>query len=179
MTSSITDMTVAEVRKYLNECRKKHVSQTIKTPMYITDVLSNDMTIQDFALKFQQGHHQKRHNKGSQCKVEPDMPKEVYKPADKLQKTSKNTQEKAIQNLSNDDYEHVYFSKQTRESDQSSDECGEIDETTGTAKLAVSSKKRGRPKKSQTQKTSKHETPTLTRPTVQRNLMEFICAEQR
>ena len=63
MTSAIDNMSVAEVRKFLGECRKKHSVQTPDRPMYITDVLSNGMQLQDFALKFQQGHHQKRHNK--------------------------------------------------------------------------------------------------------------------
>lgn len=63
MTSAIDSLSVAEVRKFLGECRKKHQSQTLHNPMYITDVLSNGMTIQEFSLKFQQGHHQKRHNK--------------------------------------------------------------------------------------------------------------------
>ena len=63
MTSAIDTMSVAEVRKFLGECRKKHSVQTPDRPMYITDVLSNGMQLQDFALKFQQGHHQKRHNK--------------------------------------------------------------------------------------------------------------------
>ncbi len=64
MTSAIDNMSVAEVRKYLGETRKRWVSQTLSQPMYITDKLSNGMTIEEFALKFQQGHHQKRHNKG-------------------------------------------------------------------------------------------------------------------
>ena len=63
MTSAIDNMSVAEVRKFLGECRKKHTIQTPDHPMFITDVLSNGMQLQEFALKFQQGHHQKRHNK--------------------------------------------------------------------------------------------------------------------
>lgn len=63
MTSAIDNMSVAEVRKFLGECRKKHTIQTPEHPMYITDVLANGMQLQEFALKFQQGHHQKRHNK--------------------------------------------------------------------------------------------------------------------
>lgn len=31
--------------------------------MFITDVLSNGMSMQEFALRFQQGHHQKRQGK--------------------------------------------------------------------------------------------------------------------
>lgn len=64
MTSAICEMSVAQVRKYLGETRKRWTTQTLNHPMYITDKLSNGMTIQEFALKFQQGHHQKRHNKG-------------------------------------------------------------------------------------------------------------------
>ena len=63
MTSAIDSMSVADVRKFLGECRKKYTSQTHETPMYLTDTLTNGMQLQEFALKFQQGHHQKRHNK--------------------------------------------------------------------------------------------------------------------
>jgi hypothetical protein len=63
MTSAIDGMSVAEVRKYLGETRKGWSAQTLNQPFYITDKLSNGMTMQEFALKFQQGHHQKRHNK--------------------------------------------------------------------------------------------------------------------
>lgn len=63
MTSAIDNMSVADVRKFLGECRKKYTSQSQETPMYLTDTLTNGMQLQEFALKFQQGHHQKRHNK--------------------------------------------------------------------------------------------------------------------
>lgn len=63
MTSAIDSMSVAEVRKFLGECRRKYQTQTPNDPMYITDNLPNGMQLQEFALKFQQGHHQKRHNK--------------------------------------------------------------------------------------------------------------------
>jgi hypothetical protein len=149
MTSSIHNMSVAEVRKFLNECRKKHVSQTIKTPMYITDVLSNGMAIQEFALKFQQGHHQKRHNKSSQeCRNKSETAHgtqsthgthSIHKPFGVSQKTfqqiMKSGNDKQSSNLHYDDndndYEDVYFSHQLNASDES-DESIEISETTGT-----------------------------------------------
>jgi hypothetical protein len=70
MTSAIDSMSVAEVRKFLGECRRKYQIQTIDDPMYITDKLPNGMQLQEFALKFQQGHHQKRHNKVRKSNVD-------------------------------------------------------------------------------------------------------------
>jgi hypothetical protein len=56
-------MSLADVRKYLGETRKKWTNQTPTSPFYCTDLLSNGMMIQEFALKFQQGQHKKRHEK--------------------------------------------------------------------------------------------------------------------
>jgi len=64
MTSAIPNMTVAEVRKALGEVRKRATAQTPGKPFYITDMLTEKMTMQDFCLKFVCGHHDKRHNKG-------------------------------------------------------------------------------------------------------------------
>jgi len=64
MTSAIQNMSVADVRKALGEVRKRATLQTSNKPMYITDQLTEDFTIQDFCLKFVCGHHDKRHNKG-------------------------------------------------------------------------------------------------------------------
>ena len=64
MTSAIDNMPISEVRKYLGESRKKLNLQSAECPFFATDQLSNRMMIQDFALKFQLGLHNKRHNKG-------------------------------------------------------------------------------------------------------------------
>ena len=63
MTSAIQGMTVADVRRGLGEARKRWKQRTVDSPMYPTDFLSNGMMIQTFALRFELGHHQKRHNK--------------------------------------------------------------------------------------------------------------------
>ncbi len=63
MTSAIHGMGITEIRKCLGESRKHLRNQTPENPFYATNKLSNNMTIEYFALKFQQGHHQKRHNK--------------------------------------------------------------------------------------------------------------------
>lgn len=60
MTSAIQNMSVAEVRKCLNEVRKKHKNQTHQQPLYLTDSLSNGMSLQEFSFRFQQGHYLKR-----------------------------------------------------------------------------------------------------------------------
>ena len=62
-TSPIPNMTITDFRKYLVEFRKLWTDQTPQHPLYTTMLLSNNMSIQEFALKTQQGHHQKRHNK--------------------------------------------------------------------------------------------------------------------
>ncbi len=64
MTSAIPDMSVAEVRKALGEVRKRALVQTPTQPLFITDPLTDTLTVQDFCLKFVCGHHDKRHNKG-------------------------------------------------------------------------------------------------------------------
>ena len=64
MTSAIENVSVADVRKYLSEIRHQWISQTHSDPFYITSTLSNDMSLQEFAFKFQQGRHNKRHAKG-------------------------------------------------------------------------------------------------------------------
>jgi hypothetical protein len=108
MTSSIYNMSVAEVRKFLNECRKKHMLQTFNSPMFITDLLSNGMTIQDFALKFQQGHHQKRHNKGSQTKQSQSNPQETIESKESVSCNSSSGSDY-------DDYENIYFNEKSNE----------------------------------------------------------------
>lgn len=70
MTSAIDDMTVTEVRKYLGDVRKKWQNQTLSQPFYITEKLNPHLTIQDFALRFQLGHHKKRQNKTTKSTME-------------------------------------------------------------------------------------------------------------
>ena len=117
MTSSIYNMSVAEVRKFLNECRKKHMLQTFQSPMFITDLLSNGMTIQDFALKFQQGHHQKRHNKGSQTKQSQLNSQETVESKESVSCNSSSGSDY-------DDYENIYFNEKIRTNDDNSSETG-------------------------------------------------------
>ena len=184
MTSSISNMTVAEVRKILTECRKKHVSQTQKSPMYITDILSNGMAVQEFALKFQQGHHQKRHNKGSQSnsgKIEKTAPA-----AEKKQNTilfrdtqpfSKKIERKPNLNINDDEFDNSYFiQEQTRDFDEingsssssSSSESNYESHNELNIKTFnkpeqsdfVTLKKRGRPKKSSPTRNVKRPTTT-------------------
>jgi CBS domain-containing protein len=64
MTSAIPKMSVAEVRKALGEVRKRASVQTVQCPLFITDMLTDELSIQEFSLKFVCGHHDKRHNKG-------------------------------------------------------------------------------------------------------------------
>jgi len=65
MTSAIPEMSVAAVRKALGDVRKRASQQTPTHPLYITDRLTNEMSIQEFCLKFVCGHHEKRHYKSS------------------------------------------------------------------------------------------------------------------
>ena len=57
-------MSVAEVRKALGEVRRRANLQTVQKPFFITDSLTDFLSIQEFCLKFECGHHAKRHNKG-------------------------------------------------------------------------------------------------------------------
>ena len=60
MTSAIPGMSVAQVRKALGIVRKRATTEL----MYITDLLTDKLTIEQFCLEFVTGHHQKRHAKG-------------------------------------------------------------------------------------------------------------------
>lgn len=61
ITSAIQGLSVSEVRKALCEVRNRELQSSEKHPLYITDVLSNNMSIDEFCLKFVCGHHNKRH----------------------------------------------------------------------------------------------------------------------
>lgn len=61
ITSAIQGLSVSEVRKALCEVRNCELQSNEKRPFYITDVLSNNMSIDEFCLKFVCGHHNKRH----------------------------------------------------------------------------------------------------------------------
>ena len=61
MTSAITNMSVAEVRRALSQLRKSWRQHSVVQPFCPSNVLIDDMTIADFALRFLMGHHSKRH----------------------------------------------------------------------------------------------------------------------
>lgn len=64
MTSAIRGMSVANVRKCLGEVRRMDQEHTERRiPLYITQTISNGMTVQDFCLEFVKGQHEKRHKK--------------------------------------------------------------------------------------------------------------------
>jgi len=145
-TSAIETMSVAEVRKCLSECRKKHQHQTADEPLYITDTLSNGLPVQEFALKFQQGHHQKRHNKSRKH------------PTDELENSSSED---------DSDYYHAYNS-----SDSEDDHDDEKAPSPPAASLshvlsAALSKKRGRPSKVRVSTPSRTEQRS-------RSLLDFV-----
>jgi len=70
VSSSVNDITVAEVRKSLAHIRKMWDSSqndSLVAPMYLSDAIGvRDMSIEDFALKFVAGHHNRRSNKKGQ-----------------------------------------------------------------------------------------------------------------
>lgn len=55
-------MSVAEVRRGLDEMRKKWKYKKASS-FFICDMLCNNMTLQEFGYQFVMGHHHKRHNK--------------------------------------------------------------------------------------------------------------------
>ena len=54
---------VADVRRCLSHIRKVWLTQTINTPLLLSDEVSNDMTIARFAFRFVLGHHARRPGK--------------------------------------------------------------------------------------------------------------------
>lgn len=64
VTSAITDMSVAEVRKALAFMRKEWSKHSSVVPFFSCRPLPNtDLVISDFAFRFVMGHHHKRHQK--------------------------------------------------------------------------------------------------------------------
>lgn len=73
-TSAIPMMNLQDFRKLSAELRKQWSSQNAEQPFFISNRLSNDMQIQDFSLKTQQGLHikrQKKSRKSRMAKVDP------------------------------------------------------------------------------------------------------------
>jgi hypothetical protein len=164
MTSAIDSMSVADVRKFLGECRKKYTSQTHENPMYLTDTLTNGMQLQEFALKFQQGHHQKRHNKS--------------------RKHNLNDEESSSEN-EEDDYYDTYncsesdddrtTSPNTQQSKNSQSNHPTLNSNSiglSNSLVTVITKKRGRPSKNDQENSEK--TPRENSQHHSRSLMEFV-----
>ncbi len=64
MTSAITDMSVAEVRKALSHMRRQWSQHSCVHPFFPCACLPGaDMTVSEFAFRFVMGHHHKRHQK--------------------------------------------------------------------------------------------------------------------
>lgn len=65
MTSAITDMSVAEVRKALSHMRKEWGKHSCVMPFFPCQTLphTEDLSISEFAFRFVMGHHHKRHQK--------------------------------------------------------------------------------------------------------------------
>lgn len=64
MTSAIQDLSVAEVRTALKEIRDRWKMQTDRIePLHPSALIFQEYTMEQFALLFVLGHHQKRHHK--------------------------------------------------------------------------------------------------------------------
>lgn len=63
LTSVIDGLTVVDIRKSLGEIRKRWRDRSPETPFYLTDIIRDKRSIQEFSLSFQLGHHLKRHEK--------------------------------------------------------------------------------------------------------------------
>ena len=65
MTSAISHMSVAEVRKALSFMRKEWNKHSHVHPFYPCQILpeSDDLSISEFSFRFVMGHHHKRHHK--------------------------------------------------------------------------------------------------------------------
>lgn len=153
MTSAIDSMSVAEVRKFLGEIRRKYQVQTPSDPMYITDNLPNGMQLQEFALKFQQGHHQKRHNKNWKTKSDGTSSDEEDDDYYDTFNSSEN----------DSDYENITITPKSQLNIESTlFETKQIPTTSGQSSISndISSvlvKKRGRPKKNTSPSSDKNQ----------------------
>ena len=65
VTSAVPGMPVANVRKGLATLRDMWKHRTPNTPLFISDLLIADMSIQEFCTCFTLGQHMKRHAKSS------------------------------------------------------------------------------------------------------------------
>lgn len=63
MTSAIPSMSVAEVRRCLAHIRKFWKHSTTEAPFLPSIEILPGQSIEEFALHFVRGHHDKRHNK--------------------------------------------------------------------------------------------------------------------
>lgn len=64
VTSAITDMSVADVRKSLSFVRKEWQRHSSVMPFFTSQLLpSTQFTISEFTFLFVMGHHHKRHQK--------------------------------------------------------------------------------------------------------------------
>lgn len=68
MTSAIPGVSVAEIRKALQQVRDRWRKHSPETPIYLTETLFNDMTIEQFAFLFVLGNHVRRHHKCASAK---------------------------------------------------------------------------------------------------------------
>jgi hypothetical protein len=66
ITSAITNMSVAEVRKSLAFMRKEWAKHSCVLPFFPCQHLPNtNMPVSEFAFRFVMGHHHKRHQKSA------------------------------------------------------------------------------------------------------------------
>jgi len=77
MTSAIPGMSVADVRKCLSAVRQCWKTHSPTRPMRVSECLQSvegdhGMTVEQFALLFVLGHHDKRHKKAQAHKSEED-----------------------------------------------------------------------------------------------------------
>ncbi len=68
-TSAIPSMNLQDFRKLSAELRKQWSAQNAEQPFFISNRLSNDMQIQEFSLKTQQGLHVKRQKKSRKTRM--------------------------------------------------------------------------------------------------------------
>lgn len=63
VTSAIDGISVAEVRRGLDNMRRLWKTRSDSQPFFLSEMLFNGMNVQEFAFQFVMGHHHKRHNK--------------------------------------------------------------------------------------------------------------------
>lgn len=78
---------IAQTRKNLNEVRVAWANHSIHTPMFLSSMLSNGVSMQEFSYSQVTAHHLRRHGKSATAKKKQDSLKPYTTEKAKSKKT--------------------------------------------------------------------------------------------